>query len=310
MKISESIVSAALYDEIRVWANRSCQAVGSVSLPPLPTDNSLLHSAVWFNFGLDAGKNLMPSVAYAAGKAALPLWLATNAQKYYQKHYDRQMSDAYAMLNKPYSHFNSQIINGITQAERDFPITPYFRQIKSTILELFQAEQRENEEKWKRAIRNLVAESGVIVTDYHKIKSQVKTNLNQVGKKLITLHQGAQRNKLLFVASSVDRLLPNSRAPSAASCRIRFSTGYEAPQGYTRIDPQNMAIMAALYASAYALDTVHIDYEQVMPCLDTTFAKPRQPGKFRVEDKLASSYLGAVNTLAWTYQRQKAGVAD
>ncbi|WP_345419878.1 hypothetical protein [Halioxenophilus aromaticivorans] len=309
MKISEPLVYQAIQEEIRTWSNYAAQAVGNATLPPLPKNNNLLKAAIWFNFGLDAGRNLLPSIAFVAGKAALPLWLASSAQKYYRQHYDREMNNAYDLLNKPYSQFSSQVINGITQAERNFTGTTYYRQVKSAILDLHDGVEYQNDDEWRRELRNLIAESGVIVTDYDKIKNVIESNLKTVSDKLIHLHKGAQSNRLLFVAQSTQQILPVKAAISSASCHsIPRTPSYQTPEGFTRIDPNNQAAMAALYASAYALETAHLDYEAVMPCLDTTYAKPSAVGSVSVEDRLASSYLGTVDALAQTFHKQRAGI--
>ncbi len=306
--INPEIVRIAIKDEILAWSIVARTAISTVTLPPLPHQSTLLQSAVWFNFGIDAGKNLFPTVASLASKAALPLWLAVSAQKYYAKHYNAQMADAHQMLNKPYRQFSGQLINGVTDAERQFSGTSYYWQIKDAIIKLYQSDSFPDVEDQERKVRDLIKQSKVIVTDSAKIQATVQQGLNAVAQKLLQLHQGAQRNKLLFKAEQASAGLPQSNAPRAESCRIPRSglRMGEAPKGYVRINPHDQAAMATLYASAYALDTSHIDYQQIVPCLDTTYARPSQPGKLSIEDRLTSSYMGTVDALARAYAQQKA----
>ncbi len=309
--INPRFVTEAIYDEIFLWSGVVRNAISAVALPPLPQKSTLLQSAVWFNFGVDAGKNLFPSVAALASKAALPLWLGVTAQKYYANYYNAQMADAYQMLNKPYIEFTAQLKNGIQNAERNFTATPYYRQVKAAIIHLYASHSFEDDEAQKRLVRKLIDDSQVIVTDNLKVQAIVSKNLQAIAQKLVQLHQGAQRNKILYVSEQSSTVLPQSRAPRTESCSFpRGSSGNrEAPKGFVRVDPRDPNAMAALYASAYALDTSYIDYEQVVPCLDTTYAKPSEPGKLSVEERLTSSYMGTVDALARAYAKQKAELA-
>jgi len=138
MSISKETAEAALAAEIVVWRNLACNSIHSAVLPAMATDDALIKSAVWLNFGLDLGKNLSLGIATAATRAALPIWMLFKAQELYATHYHKpQTENAHKMLSQHYESFKSTIINNVVNAEREFMAQPFARQVTDCLLDLY-----------------------------------------------------------------------------------------------------------------------------------------------------------------------------
>lgn len=303
MTLNTDLIYDAISREIYTWADITRQIIGDVTLPSIPDNSNLLKAAIWFNFGLDAGKNLMPSIAFIAGKAALPLWLASSAQKYYQNYYSKKLNSAYDMLNIPYQNFQGELINGITQAERQFTVTDYYYQIEQTLLSLYKTQEKKDRTAWIEVIRRLIERSKIINTNQNELRQIVKRNLDEVAGNLIRVYEGAQAGNLLYVSNDSEVTLPTGTAIRTESCRkIPQHSPFEIPDGFIQIDYRNEADLAWLYTNAHALKTTRVDYFWWDPCLDTTYVKPLPPGQASVEKQLTTSYRKATDLLTQAFR--------
>jgi hypothetical protein len=313
LKIDDDVVSEAITDEIQMWARLTCVNIKMVKLPELPKDDPLIAAAVWFNFGVDAGKNLSAVVTSAATKFALPLWLALKAQDTYTKYYQEpKIKNAQKMLETDYADFQSTLINGVNNAERQFLVQPYGRQVKRCLMDLFKHESFESNSDMKAAVRTLIFNAQVIQTDERALRQNTQKNLNALGNKLIALYEGtvaSGRNHILYHSKDSKSNIHREASPTAASCRGRGVPGPKAPPGYSEVNTRDKKAMAELYANAHLMDVAHVDYPGIMPCYDTTYARDTVKTVSTINDRLDQSYKGTIDLLVKKYHdpKRKAG---
>jgi len=153
----------------------------------------------------------------------------------------------------------------------------------------------------------LIADSEVIQTDHGVLQQTIKTNLDHVAKSIMALYHGTRRlghNSRLYVADSRNAYIPANAAPTPASC-FGYMMEHQVPKGFNKIDSSDKATMATLYASAHLMEIKHHDFPVIMPCYDTTYARPlNQPS---IQTQLAQSYKGTIQALVESYQRRQAG---
>jgi len=308
MSISEEIVEAAVTAEIVLWRDYASSNIRNAVLPAMATDDALIQSAVWLNFGLDLGKNLSLGVATAATRAALPIWVLFKAQELYATHYHKpQTENAHKMLSQHYQSFKSNIINEIANAERKFMSQPFARQVTDCLVSLHKNHIFSVGVSEVSEIRNLISDSKVIQTDDAVLQQTVKANLDRVAKNIMALYHGTRRfgrSPRLYVADSRNAYIPANAAPTPASC-FGYMMEHQVPKGFSKIDSSDKATMAALYANAHQMEIKHHDFPLIMPCYDTTYVRPlNQPN---IQTQLTQSYKGTIQALIETYHRRQAG---
>ena len=308
MSISEEIVEAAVTAEIVLWRTTTCNNIHNAILPPLPSEDPIIKSAVWLNFGLDLGKNLSLGISAAATKAALPIWMLFKAQEFYANYYNKpQATDDHRMLSQHYGDFQSNIINTINQAERMFMVQSYARKVVECLYSLYKNEVFKDDRQEKFEVRQLISDSGVIQTNALILKQVITQNLDRVAKNILALYQGTRRfgrSPRLYVAKSGNVKIPANASPTPASC-FGYMMDHQVPAGFNKIDSSDKATMATLYASAHLMEIKHHDFPVIMPCYDTTYARPlNQPS---IQTQLAQSYKGTIQALVESYQRRQAG---
>ena len=308
MSISKETAEAALAAEIVLWRDLTCNNIQNAVLPAMATDDALIKSAVWLNFGLDLGKNLSLGIATAATRAALPIWMLFKAQELYATHYYKpQTENAHKMLSQHYESFKSTIINNVVNAEREFMAQPFARQVTDCLLSLYRDHPFDLDAQKTTEVRSLIAKSKVIQTDHGVLQQTIKTNLDRVAKNIMALYHGTRRfgrNPRLYVADSRNAYIPANAAPTPASC-FGYMMDHQVPKGFSKIDSSDKATMAALYANAHKMEIKHHDFPMIMPCYDTTYVRPlNQPN---IQTQLTQSYKGTIQALIETYHREQAG---
>ena len=307
MEITPGIVLDAVEDQIGLWGEVTRACINQATLPKLPENNNLLKAALWFNFGLEAGQNLMPAVAFIAGKAALPLWIVATAQKQYKNHFAKKRQDAQEMLGDTYQTYKNVLVDSVSESQFRFTRSSYYDLIESTFLSFYQGQNIGANAKLKDEIGDIIRDSGVILTKQNELAPIINRHMQRLATNLTRVWEGAQSGDLLYVAKNSELLLPTSKAPRLESCRrIARHSPFEIPDGYIRVNAADDAEMAWLYANAHALKTTRIDYGFWEPCLDTTYAKPLPPGQQTIEQQLNNSYRKTCDLLAQTHSRMHA----
>lgn len=311
----EQCVRDALKEEVHVWQDNMKGNIRALELPPLPQNDPIIASAIWFNFGLDAGKNLSAVVAATVNKAALPIWLTFKAQELYASHYRQKQSDSYAMLSNHYQLFKSQLIDSIDNAERGFFVQPFAREIRECILSLYKNRTFTDIDEMDNEVRLLIRKSGVILTSDHKIQSLIQKNLNKVAQGIIDIYQGsaqAGRNKILYVSNKLPLSVQakNSRSAQLLGSRSVASdscSGYgvqrQVPAGYRQVDTTDRQGMAELYANAHKFEITHKDFLTIEPCMDTSYVRERTMSQPSVSSLLTASLRGTKKSLVDTYNQ-------
>lgn len=311
----EQCVREALKEEVRIWQNNMKGNIRVLELPPLPQNDPIIASAIWYNFGLDAGKNLSAVVAATVNKAALPIWLTFKAQELYASHYREKQSDSYAMLSTHYQRFKSQLIDSIDDAERRFFVQPFAREVHTCICELYKNSQFNRETELIDNLRVLIRESKVIVTSDETIRALIQKNLNKVAQGIIDIYQGsaqAGRNKILYVSNKLplsvqaknsrQAQLLGSRSAASDSCS-GYGVQRQVPAGYRQVDTTDRQGMAELYANAHKFEITHKDFLTIEPCMDTSYVRERTMSQPSVSSLLTASLRGTKKSLVDTYNQ-------
>lgn len=305
-------IHTAIDASIKLWRNNLKGEIRQATLPAIPDDDPLIKSAVWFNFGVDAAKNLSLATSLMS-RAALPIWALFKAQELYADYYHQpRMSSAQNMLAANYQTFKSQLLNSIDIAEEQFMGQTYARQVKGTLEQLFQNHPFEEGGDKVGPIRKLIRDSKVIEVDNGTLQKVVSRNLGLAANKLIDLYRGtkhAGRTKILYLSDNPRADMPHKLAVSSASCHIpgRGGESFVVPKHYRKIDTNNQADMAQLYSQAYIMDVKHLNYLWVEPCHDTTYARKTSLSQPTVKTILSTSYKSTIDALVRTYRAQYSG---
>jgi len=308
MKISGDIIALAVQFEIERWATITQQNIKSIPLPEIPTDDPLIKSALWFNFGMDAGKNLSLAFSQMAKKAALPVWIAFKAQELYAKHYHaNKMKNARTMLSAPYNTFQSQLVNAVTDAARMYTVNPLstYLSVEKTLLRLFKDHNFKNKNDSRGAIRELISRSEVINTNDISNTQIIKKSLNLLGNKIIDIYKGTKEHSfggthLLYASNNPKATIPQSSRIVRASCSK--PNPVKTPVDYQKIDSSDKVKMAELYANVYLTEVKHIDFIWAMPCYDTTYVRVRSTSEASVKSIILRTHQGTIDNLVKSYK--------
>ncbi|MGH1439567.1 MAG: hypothetical protein ACRBBR_05610 [Cellvibrionaceae bacterium] len=324
MAIERGIIDRAVQQEIVLWRETTNRIISNSKLPPLPNDDPILKSAIWFNFGLDAGKNLSLAISTAASRAALPIWAAFKAQELYSKYYKHgQDVIDYNRLGNTYDSFKSELQNMVNHAERAFFLQKKTIATIDHLEQLFSKNQNfggpntTNHEKLF-AVRDLLKESGIVQTNPDALKKIIRGNLKQVANNIIAIYQGTHRaggTNLLYIANDIPAavskgmpFIKTQRAASgrghhtSASCSNRVVTR-ATPKGYSLLDTRDPQAMKKLYANAYRFNIKHKDFLWLEPCYDTTYVRSNTMGQPQVLTDILQSARSANAKLTETYHQ-------
>jgi len=308
MKINSSITAIAVQFEMERWATMTNNNISRVSLPEIPTDDPLIKSALWFNFGMDAGKNLSLAFSLMAKRAALPVWIAFKAQELYANNYKTKMKNAHVMLSQPFTRFRSELMDAVANSARMYTGTTSggYSEVKTTLLKLFNDHDFVDEGQAMAAIRELVSDSEVINTKNTDNLQIIQQNLRALGKKIIDIYRGTKESSLggthlLYASNRPNAKIPSKAYITSASCSRPEPR--QTPADYQKINTADKSKMAELYANAHLTDVNHIDYIRFMPCFDTSYVRTRSTTEAPVSAIIRNSYRGAIANLEKTYKK-------
>jgi len=309
MKISTAIIAQAVQHEMERWATMTNRNIDNISLPGIPTDDPLIKAALWFNFGMDVGKNLSSSFAQFVKRASLPVWVAYNAQKLYSQAHANKMNNARNLLNKPFTSFKFEIKDAVAMAAREYATTegsPY-ADVQNTLLRLFKDDNFSHEAHAMGMIRKLIDRSGVINTDNGYNFQIVQNNIKILGQKLIDIYRGTKDygsggTHLMYYSSNASAKIPRDSYPTPASCSRAGIITRSTPKDFQKVNSHDKDKMAEIYANVYLMDVAHIDFEHFMPCSDTTYLRARAIREQTIQSVITNSHRGAIENLEKSYK--------
>lgn len=218
----------AVKDEVQLWRNLQIGAIrsfNSSNLPYLENKPAIFQAAVWFGLGMDAVGKFTPgnAVAKLVTRAAIPITILDLTTKYFARQYAKIAQEQRIILSTKAEVFKEKLINGISDAERNFYTDQAFGiPLQKKLLDLSKPDSFSTPQNFNSLIRRTLKDSGAIVTDSITIGSQTQKALEKVSKVVENIYlvsnYGTDVHKELKVSNSTG---PFSNSDFVASnCRL------------------------------------------------------------------------------------------
>ncbi len=188
VQLSTSHVYQAVKDEVQLWRNLQIGAIrgfNSSNLPYLSEKPAIFQAAAWFGLGMDTVGKFAASSAAAKlmTRAAVPLVMLDFSTRYFAQAYSKLAQEQKLILTDNAETFKSKLIDGISQAERQFYTDQaYGIPLQDKLFDLVKQDRFSDKRLGSRFIRKILLESGAVVTRNDAISRQTKAALEKVAK--------------------------------------------------------------------------------------------------------------------------------
>ena len=178
----DKAIGNAIDWEIRNWQERQIDAINQEAFPLLSADDDeLLKTLAGLNTAWGATKVLLPPVAGMAAPATIPLYLLGKAQDALEGAYKKYLDDVNTRITERYTNVRDKLINEIQSVARIFKGTPDGVKLIKSIREGVPSwEDVNSDQKLEIYYRELLNQSGIIVSDPAIIRKQTKEGFGKL----------------------------------------------------------------------------------------------------------------------------------
>ncbi len=189
-------VVAALDKEIVLWRGASCREVYSCynqnasafsELPPK------FAAGASFNFFKGFVGNAFPAsmAAVLLKRAAVPIWLTTEAVKLYNEYYKNEARNANKLLQHDYLTFKDTFVRKIQDIERHFLNSKFGRDMASQLVRIASQRRFRHSTDAVEHLRDTLKESKVINTDPKDLRERINGSLGKLLRRVKDIYTGS-----------------------------------------------------------------------------------------------------------------------
>ena len=203
-------INTALKDEIQRWredqkfALRDTLSTHGKQLSEIP---NAFAAATCFQFAVNATEKIFPLSAGAAliKRAAIPIWLISEASSRYKDLYKEAAKDANKLLNQDYKRIYDDFYNKVNDVERGFMTSQFGRSVSRQLLGVLNKNGRlfEDGNAVVDYCRVLIIASQLIPNDIRQIRQRTAAGFGSILEKVYALYQGStfagRRTRLLLL---------------------------------------------------------------------------------------------------------------
>ncbi|OMH30312.1 hypothetical protein [Motiliproteus sp. MSK22-1] len=195
-KATPKDISEALRAEIYDWKSASLNALDNCFSRNAKTISTLppaFRAAAAFSFASNATEKLFPTSlgALLLKRAAIPIWLTSEAVNLYKLGYADQAKDANKLLQQDYLRFKDAFAEKIDQVETGFLNSPFGRQAAQQIGQIVSKRLFEDDRDAVGHIRTFVDDSKVIDDDSGVHRDRMNQGFGKVLHKIKAVYAGS-----------------------------------------------------------------------------------------------------------------------
>ena len=164
-------------------------------------------AATCFQFAVNATEKIFPLSAGAAliKRAAIPIWLISEASSRYKDLYKEAAKDANKLLNQDYKRIYDDFYNKVNDVERGFMTSTFGRSVSRQLLEVLNKNGRlfKDSNTAVDYCRVLIIEAQLIPNDIRQIHQRTAAGFGSILEKVYALYRGStfagRRTRLLLL---------------------------------------------------------------------------------------------------------------